>query len=75
MIAIATSLDPKLKIFDGQVKYVLRELASQKKYLPEEICRRKKIALEEASSINKLFSDYLGLNSPFAYEQRTNILT
>lgn len=70
LIAIATSLDPKLKIFDGQVKYVLRELASQKKYLPEEICRRKKIALEEASAINKLFSDYLGLNSPFAYEQK-----
>ena len=59
VIAFVLSLDPSLKIFDKQVKYILRELAHTKKYIPKEICYRQKIALEEATSINKLFSAYL----------------
>lgn len=61
LIRFALHLHPSLKLHHAKNKYVVRELAKNRQYLPDIISHRKKIAIEVASSINKLFSEYLGL--------------
>jgi carbapenam-3-carboxylate synthase len=54
-INFAANLNPHLKIFDGNVKIILRKYAEEYDLLPEKIIWRKKIGIHEGSSINKLF--------------------
>ncbi|MBS0185569.1 MAG: DUF1933 domain-containing protein [Proteobacteria bacterium] len=74
MIAFSLHLDPNLKIAKNHVKYLLRNFAMEKNYLPENICWREKIAIERASSIHKMFSDYLGISSNFGYEKKDQFM-
>jgi carbapenam-3-carboxylate synthase len=62
LINYALSLDGSFKKNDHEVKLILREMASQHKYLPDEIAWRKKIGVNEATSVNSVFSQYLGLD-------------
>ena len=48
----------------------MRELAHTRKYIPKEICYRQKIALEEATSINKLFSAYLNTGKHSDFDEK-----
>jgi carbapenam-3-carboxylate synthase len=60
LISYALSLDGSYKKNSKEVKLILREMASKFKYLPENVTWRKKVGINEAASINTIFSQFLG---------------
>ncbi|RNA01791.1 spore coat [Brachionus plicatilis] len=63
LISFAISLDGEYKKNAKEVKIILREMAQKFQYLPKDIVWRKKLGINEAASINHVFSKYLGLAS------------
>lgn len=63
LISFAISLDGEYKKNSNEVKIILREMAEKFNYLPKDIVWRKKLGINEAASINHVFSNYLGLAS------------
>ncbi|PWC09435.1 carbapenam-3-carboxylate synthase domain-containing protein [Brenneria corticis] len=60
LITLCHSLHPDYKIYDNEVKNVLREYADSLRLLPKDIVWRKKIGIHEGSSVNQAFANVLG---------------
>ncbi|MDE8753185.1 carbapenam-3-carboxylate synthase [Pectobacterium polaris] len=60
LITLCHSLNPDYKIYDNEVKNILREYADSLQLLPKDIVWRKKIGIHEGSSVNKAFANVLG---------------
>lgn len=69
LVSLACELDPSFKIYNKEVKYILKVLADEKSLLPKENIWRKKIRLEEGSAIEQLFSNFLKLK-PGLYRKK-----
>jgi hypothetical protein len=65
LIDFALAMPARHKLDPRDVKIALREVASS--YLPEEIVWRKKIGIHQGSSVNSVFSRYLGLDTDHDY--------
>ncbi|WJV61411.1 asparagine synthetase B family protein [Pectobacteriaceae bacterium CE70] len=60
LIALCHTLEPDYKIYDNEVKNILRDYADTLQLLPKEIVWRKKIGIHEGSSVNQAFANVLG---------------
>ncbi|WP_224652209.1 carbapenam-3-carboxylate synthase domain-containing protein [Pectobacterium versatile] len=60
LITLCHSLNPAYKIYDNEVKNILREYADSLQLLPKDIVWRKKIGIHEGSSVNQAFANVLG---------------
>ncbi|MFJ5484491.1 carbapenam-3-carboxylate synthase [Pectobacterium actinidiae] len=60
LISLCHALHPDYKIFDNEVKNILREYADSLQLLPKDIVWRKKIGIHEGSSVNQAFANVLG---------------
>lgn len=69
LVSLACKLDSTFKIYNNEVKYVLKRLADEKSLLPKENVWRKKIRLEEGSAIEQMFSNFLKLK-PGLYRKK-----
>ena len=69
IVSLACELDPSFKIYNNEVKYVLKLLADEKSFLPQENIWRKKVRLEEGSAIEQMFSNFLKIN-PGLYRKK-----
>ncbi|XTZ37430.1 asparagine synthase family protein [Salmonella enterica] len=63
LITLCHALDPYYKIYDNEVKNILREYADTLQLLPKNIVWRKKIGIHEGSSVNQSFADILGIKT------------
>lgn len=70
LINVCKNMDPKLKLKEGCVKYILKELAEQLELLPPEIIWREKVRLEVGMGNNGMFSKFLGLETAKSYKRK-----
>jgi carbapenam-3-carboxylate synthase len=61
MISAGLSIRGRLKVHDGEVKYVLRSAAES--WLPPEVAWRKKVGIHEGSSMHRMFTECLSAST------------